>query len=80
MQGRTVLLLTGRGMGLIASRALWRVPSSPQPSYSRTWTSWPRKEPGTIRGAMRFCSSLLNEMDGLEDDADVVVHPYDQSA
>jgi hypothetical protein len=72
MQGRTVLLLTGRGMGLISQSCAMARALQPATvvledvdlvAEERT-----RHDPGC--NALLF--ELLNEMDGLEDDADVV--------
>jgi hypothetical protein len=72
MPGRTVLLLTGRGMGLIAQSCAMARALQPATvvledvdlvAEERT-----RHDPGC--NALLF--ELLNEMDGLEDDADVV--------
>jgi SpoVK/Ycf46/Vps4 family AAA+-type ATPase len=72
MRDRTVLLLTGRGLGLIGrSCAMARLL---QPSIvileDVDLVAEERTRPGATCGPLLF--ELLNEMDGLADDADVV--------
>jgi hypothetical protein len=72
MQGRTVLLLTGRGMGLISQACA--IARTLQPAtvvledVDLVAEERTRHDPGCT--AVLF--ELLNEMDGLEDDADIV--------
>lgn len=72
MQGRTVLLLTGRGMGLISQSCAMARALQPATvileDVDLVADERTRHDPGC--NALLF--ELLNEMDGLEDDADIV--------
>jgi hypothetical protein len=72
MQGRTVLLLTGGGMGLIAQSCALARALQPATVVLEDVDLVAEERTRQRQGCNVVLFELLNEMDGLEDDADIV--------
>jgi hypothetical protein len=72
MEGRTVLLLTGRGMGLIPQSCAMARALQPATVVLEDVDLVAEERTRSDLGCNAVLFELLNEMDGLEDDADIV--------